>query len=407
MSEIDDILSDALLGQTCTRLVLSRPRSSAAGDGAVPVRVSVRPVTLAEGLRYQFTTDTDGQQVHSNLDSADAIRRVTELFASTFRDCHVFTTTADFSFRTSRGGRVHVHRSSASQASPPETRHDRLKEHLLPDGVPCPFLQAIGVMTTKGRVRSSRQKKFRQINRFLELVDDTLESLPDDRPIEVVDFGCGKSYLTFALHHLLTVLRGRQVRIVGLDRNPAVVADCCGIVEKLGLVDLSFRVGDIAAFEHSGPVDMAVSLHACDTATDDALARAVTWQTGIILAVPCCQQELSSTLYSESLASLQRHGILQDRLAALVTDALRAELLELCGYRTQVVEFIDLDHTAKNVLVRAVRRPDADRWPDLEQPHCRDRAADYRRLRASVDLPRTRLEEQLQERLQGILTLPD
>lgn len=407
MSEIDDILSDALLGQTCTKLILSRPRSSSDDGRAQPVRVSVRPVTLAEGFRYQFTTDTNGQQTHNNLEATEAVQRVTELLADTFRDCHIFTTTADFSFRTSRGGRVHVHKSPASRTSPPETQHDRRKEHLLPDGVPCRFLQAIGVMTATGRVRSSRQKKFRQINRFLELVDDTLESLPNDRPIEVVDFGCGKSYLTFALHHLLTVLRGRQVKIVGLDRNPDVVADCGRIVKELELEDLTFHVGDIAEYEHPGPVDMAVSLHACDTATDDALARAVTWDTGIILAVPCCQQELSETLHSESLSSLHRYGILQDRLAALVTDALRAELLELCGYRTQVVEFIDLDHTAKNILIRGVRRPDADRWPDLDHAPCRDRAEDYRRLRASVDLPSTRLEEQLQGRLQGVLTSHD
>jgi SAM-dependent methyltransferase len=230
---------------------------------------------------------------------------------------------------------------------------------LIPENVPCPFLVEIGVMTAAGKVRADKQHKFRQINRFLEFVDDVLPQLPSEGTLHVVDFGCGKSSLTFAVHHLLTAVRGRDVRIVGLDRNPHVIRECRRIAAKLGSAGLEFHEGDIASHDATERVHLAISLHACDTATDAALAKAISWKADAILAVPCCQHELAPVLESESLAPLLRHGILRERLATLVTDALRAELLEANGYRTQVLEFIDLEHTPKNLLIRAVRRETA------------------------------------------------
>ena len=222
-------------------------------------------------------------------------------------------------------------------------------------------------------------------------VDDCVDGLPQEGELRVVDFGCGKSYLTFAVHHLLKELRSREVRIVGVEREAEVVADCREVAERMGLDEISFHRSEISEFDHDEPVDLAVSLHACDTATDDALARAVGWQAGVILAVPCCQHEFAGQLAIGDLAAVHRHGILHERLAALVTDALRAEALEVCGYRTRVVEFIDLEHTAKNVLLRAVRRePGA-----VDQRRRAERAEAYRGLRAMLDVETTRLEQQL------------
>ena len=198
------------------------------------------------------------------------------------------------------------------------------------------------------------QAKFRQVNRFLEFVDDVLPDLPANGVLRVIDFGCGKSYLTFALHYLLTELRGRDVDIIGLDLKSEVVRDCQRIAEKLTCHGLRFEIGDIAGYSAAGPVDMSVSLHACDTATDAAIAQAVKWRAKVILAVPCCQHEVFGLLSEEVLPGLLRHGILKERFAALATDALRAAWLETVGYRTQVVEFIDLEHTPKNLLIRAV-----------------------------------------------------
>jgi SAM-dependent methyltransferase len=218
-----------------------------------------------------------------------------------------------------------------------------------------PFLVELGVMTPDGRVRKSRYDKFRQVNRFLELVDDIVPSLRPEGTLRVVDFGCGKSYLTFAIHHLLTELRGRDVEIVGLDLKEDVIAACAALAERSGAAGLRFDRGDIAGYDAGGEVDLVVSLHACDTATDEALAQAVRWDADAILAVPCCQKEAYRQLESSLLAPLLRHGLAKERFAALVTDTLRAQLLELAGYRAQLVEFVGLEHTAKNVLIRATK----------------------------------------------------
>ena len=388
VSEIVEAVGAAILQSQCHRVVLSRRDSKRT---ELPRRVVVRPVTLSAGPRYQFVSEFAGQQTHENLEPAAAVVRITEWFPGVYGDLHLFGPVEDLSARVGRGGRLTIHRGPATTQPPASTSHDRAKRHLLPDGVPCAFLEAIGVMTSEGRVKASRQAKFRQVNRFLELVDDCVESLPEEGDLQVVDFGCGKSYLTFALHHLLTQLRGRTVRIVGIEREAEVVADCRRVAQQLGLDTIEFHQGDISGYSHEGRVDLAVSLHACDTATDDALARAVKWQAAVILAVPCCQHEFAGDLVIENLAAVHRHGILHDRLAALVTDAVRAEALEVCGYRTRVVEFIDMEHTAKNVLLRAVRREPGE----VDARRRRERSETYRGLRRMLGIEMTRLEEQL------------
>ena len=229
-------------------------------------------------------------------------------------------------------GETVLRRPPSRQAAPRE--HDRRKQYLLEEGTPVPFLVELGVMTPDGKVRKSRYDKFRQVNRFLELVDDVVPSLRPEGTLRVVDFGCGKSYLTFAIHHLLTELRGRSVEIVGLDLKEDVIATCASFAERSGAAGLRFERGDIASFEADEDVDLVVSLHACDTATDEALAQAVRWQADAILAVPCCQKEAYRQLESQLLAPLLRHGLAKERFAALVTDTLRAQLLELAGYRS-------------------------------------------------------------------------
>jgi SAM-dependent methyltransferase len=249
----------------------------------------------------------------------------------------------------------------------------------LPEHEPTPFLVEIGVMTRAGKVKAAKQSKFRQINRFLELVNDVIPELPADGTLRVVDFGSGKSYLTFALYHLLTRVHGRSVHILGLDRRADVIADCRRIAAKLGCPGLEFRVGEIGDEPEEGTVDLAVSLHACDTATDDALARAVTWRAAVILAVPCCQHELAPKIHLPQLAPLHHQGILHAQFASLATDALRAQALEACGYKTQVVEFIELEHTAKNLLLRAVRRAETSGLSDAATEA-------YRQLKQSLGL---------------------
>jgi SAM-dependent methyltransferase len=353
LEDLRELVAGAVAAGACARMVLSRPRRGGAAAGE---RVTVRPVELAGGTRYQFATRSGRQETHENVEPGEVAGRVLRLFGEAFEHCHVLTTEADYTARRGRDGGVRITTSPATHVAA-AAGHNRPKEYLIPEGTPCAFLAEIGVMTPAGQVRKSRYGKFRQVNRFLELVNDVVEHLPAEGPLRVVDYGCGKSYLTFALYHLLTEIRGREVQITGLDRNADVIHDCQRIAGRLGCRGLEFFAGDITTQAPAGPMDLAVSLHACDTATDDALAHAIRGMSRVILAVPCCQHELAPQLATAPLEPLLKYGLLRERFAALLTDSLRALMLEIHGYRTQVVEFVDLEHTAKNVLLRAVRQP--------------------------------------------------
>eukprot|EP00913_Durusdinium_trenchii_P035300 g33030.t1 len=364
---------------------LSRPRADAGCE-----KVVIRPVVVRNEPCFQFAFRNGKQETHENLAADRAVDRVAELLESSFHEARLLTPTADYVVRTKPSGRVTLKQFPASRPAAADAGHNRTKNYLIPEGVPCRFLQEIGVMTAEGRVHAAKSRKFRQVNRFLELIDDVIRGFPEGEPLNIVDFGCGKSYLTFALHHLVREIRGRDVQIVGLDREASVIKSCRRVAERLDCRDLSFQIGDIAGYEATQAIDLVVSLHACDTATDDALAKAVGWNARAILAVPCCQHDLFATMQPEQFTALSRHGILKERFAALATDAMRAELLECHGYRTQVVEFIDMEHTAKNLLIRAVRRTGGNRAP-------RERLESYRELKQTLGVASTPLEARIGE----------
>lgn len=234
--------------------------------------------------------------------------------------------------------------------------HNRRKNHVLQDGHVYPFLVKLGIMNAEGRVLKDKYDKFRQLNRYLEFVRDALKEMPEKDVWTIVDFGCGKAYLTFALYHYLVVELGQSVRLIGLDLKADVITYCQGVANELGFEGLIFEIGDISAYEGCKEADMVISLHACDTATDASLAKAVGWQASVIFAVPCCQHELYSKVENEALSSMLKHGLLKERFAALATDALRGMKLECFGYKVQMVEFIDMAHTPKNILIRAYKQ---------------------------------------------------
>lgn len=357
-NDLREVLNRSMADGRFVMAVLSRPSP---GGGLAFDKVTVRPVVVKGTSAFQFAMREISRETHENLPAGETVQRVLAWHREAFDDLNVYTTSADYSSRRRRDGKVKLKTRPPSHSQPPTGEHNREKSYLIPDGKPCPFLIEIGVMTEAGNVRAAKFHKFRQINRYLELVADCLPSLPTEGTLRVVDFGCGKSYLTYALHHLLTEIHRRDVRIVGLDRNEDVIQQCRMIAEKLNCRGLEFQTGTIDGFTGFGDdsVDLVVSLHACDTATDDALAQAIRWRAPVILAVPCCQHEVAAAMNGEALRAITKHGILKERLAALATDALRAEHLERHGYRTQVVEFIDMEHTAKNVLIRAIRREEA------------------------------------------------
>ena len=323
----------------------------------MPRRYQLRPVELGGGRQLQWTaTDARKRQTHENWAWEPSVARLRELLGTVYASAHLRTLQEEVQIRWAgkRGPQLKSSRRKQPAAAV-EATHNQARQYLFPEGKPLPFLVTTGIMNVSGQVRKEKYRKFRQINRFAEFVYDLREELPTDRPVQIVDYGCGKSYLTFAIRQLLVENLGLSVRMRGLDTNPDVIAACEQTKSQLGWTDLEFEVGSIASAEIPGPLDLAIWLHACDTATDEALAKSITAGAELILAVPCCQHELHHQLQNSGLQPLLKHGILRERQASLVTDALRAQLLEVCGYRTQVLEFIDLEHTAKNLLLRARR----------------------------------------------------
>ncbi len=265
--------------------------------------------------------------------------------------------------------------------------HNRKKHYLLEEGIPVPFLVQLGVMTPDGRVVKARYDKFRQINRYLEFVEDILPSLPRGREISIIDFGCGKSYLTFALYYYLHEKQGYDVHITGLDLKEDVIAECGRLAKSFGYDKLEFLHGDIADYTGTDEVDMVVTLHACDTATDYALYKAIKWNAKVIFCVPCCQHELNKQIDDSSRMPIMKYGLIKERVSALYTDALRANMLEAQGYKTQILEFIDMEHTPKNILIRAVKTgprmlPKGFKKRTSEQGS--DRKSDYRSVMEEI-----------------------
>lgn len=319
-------------------------------------KVTIKPAMLKQRLHYQFTYYYSNKVTHENILAEQWPEQMMKLFEETFRQGLLCTEAADYQVLISKKYKVSILTKSPSK-KPGSLLHNRRKEYILEEGRPVPFLVALGIMTPEGKVLAKKYDKFRQINRFLEMVQDVIPHLPEDRPLTIVDFGCGKSYLTFALYHYLTVEQRRQLKVVGLDLKADVIEYCSMLADKLEYHDLRFLVGDIAEYDELSKVDMVVTLHACDTATDAALEKAVRWGASVILSVPCCQHELFGQVESKVMEPLLAHGILKERFSALATDAIRAKLLDILGYKTQLLEFIDMEHTPKNILIRAVKSP--------------------------------------------------
>ena len=320
--DLISLLASALRDSTFLRLVLSQPLSKA--ETAIS-KVSVRLIEAGGETKYQWAVRTKTQETHDNLTSDELIVQTKSVFGVNFGDAHLFTTEADQTVRWNYGKPQKIKRKPPTQKPTEGAGHNRQKQYLIPAGVPCPFPIEIGVMLPSGQVRPAMYHKFRQINRYLEFVEDILPQLPPTGPIRIVDFGCGKSYLTFALHHLLTSIHQRDVSLTGLDVKADVIEDCSRIAKSLNCTGLEFQVGRIESFTPADHVHLAVSLHACDTATDDALAAALRWNCDAILAVPCCQHEICQTIGKQTLTGLTEYGILKERFASLATDALRAQ----------------------------------------------------------------------------------
>lgn len=352
---LEELLDARLLG-----IVLSAPRQKESYR-----RIRIRVLDCRGALRFQAAFWDGKKEFHKNYEKEALIPELLVWMSHDYRQLQAESTQYTASVLVSKKGTVTVKKKArATEAKQADMTHNRTKQYLLPEGEPVPFLVKLGVMTPEGKVVKAKYDKFRQINRFLEFIEDITPVLAKDREITMIDFGCGKSYLTFAMYYYLHERKGYDLRITGLDLKEDVIAHCNRLAKEFGYEKLNFLTGDIADYEGVTQVDLVVTLHACDTATDYALAKAVAWNARAILSVPCCQHELNRQIKNEVLQPVLRYGLLKERMAALITDGLRASMLEEQGYRVQVLEFIDMEHTPKNILLRAIKEPEKIRRGD-------------------------------------------
>jgi len=349
---INEILNNCV-NEDLIDIIISNSRTS----GGVS-KIKIRPIIMKEILSFQATETIGTKVIHNNYSDEDIKSKIKEWMTNDFKQGQVVTKTGEGTILSGKNGNMTIKykNTGTSNKKQAELLHNRSKKYILEEGRPVGFLIDLGVMTVDGKIVNQKYDKFKQINRFLEFIEDILPQLDKEKEQTIIDFGCGKSYLTFAMYYYLKVLKEYDIRVIGLDLKEDVIATCSALKDKYGYDKLNFYVGDIASYKDVDAVDMVVTLHACDTATDYAMAKAVEWGAKVILSVPCCQHEANKTLENELLAPVFKYGILKERMAAIFTDAIRAELLESKGYKTQILEFIDMEHTPKNLLIRAIKQ---------------------------------------------------
>ncbi len=346
--ELNELILKVLNKETFISATLSNPKEK---DYYRKLEVKLIEIKLTSV--YQFIYYSNTQVFHKNLNYKEASIILKNEILNNYKNAQIFTVENDYSLFSNRLKDVSIKKLKPSKMKISQT-NNRQKNYILPENTFIPFLYELGIVNEEGKMHNSKYSKFKQVNRYLEFIDDVIENFDSSKTINIIDFGCGKSYLTFATHYYFKEIKKMKVNIIGLDLKKDVINNCNKIVEKYNLEGLRFFVGDIKDYISNDEVDLVISLHACDTATDYALYQAIKWQSKVILAVPCCQHELNKQIKSENLTAINDYGLIQERISSLLTDLSRAEILKNNGYKTQILEFIDLEHTPKNILIRAV-----------------------------------------------------
>lgn len=341
---------EEVINENCIQMVFSGVRKK-----GVVSKVKVRPVLVKNQILFQVSRYIGTKVFHENMTQKEMQKEALRLLALEFKQGQILTEQESITILGNKQGNYTIlSKQQKNQRKEGSLSHNKKKHYILEEGKYVPFLEELGVMTKEGKIVQSRYDKFKQINRFLEFIEDILPKLPKEKKLTIIDFGCGKSYLTFAIYYYLKELNGYDIHVIGLDLKEDVIENCSKLAKKYHYKDLEFLKGDIASYAGVSQADMVVTLHACDTATDYALYKAVKWGAKVILSVPCCQHEWNKQMKSKELSSIFQYGIVKERVAALLTDAMRAQYLEFCGYRTQLLEFIDMEHTPKNILIRSI-----------------------------------------------------
>ena len=362
-------MKEYLLEQIVTKQLITATISQPRAKSNEVKRVKLKPIEIKNVYHIQLEYQYERILKHENISLEVFSETLVDLLEQ-FRQLHIDFLTEKVQAQLSKKNKVMWKSEKTAATKTIDLSHNRKKNYLLDEHTPYPFLIRLGVQTSDGKVKKQKYDKFKQINRFIEFIDDTLAYLPKDKTVRILDFGSGKSYLTFALYHYLKIEKGLDIRVTGLDLKKEVIEECAQIADDLGYKQLEFLVGDINDYNDETAVDMVVTLHACDVATDMALARAVKWGASVILSVPCCQHELNTQLDASGLDIMLKHGLIKERFAALATDSIRAEILNMVGYEAQLVEFIDMENTPKNILIRAYKtgkKPTSEQMAGYQQ----------------------------------------
>ena len=352
MIEIRELCEECI-GKDLYQIIISNPQKKSDIS-----KVKIRPIMLKNSIVFQVTEYKGAQVFHENYEKQEIIDKIERYLEENFKQMEVTSTTMQATVLVSKKGKVTVKKKKLEIEKKIDLSHNKAKKYILQEGTIVPFLVDLGVQTKEGKIVRSNYDKFRQINRYLEFIVDIMPILPKDRCINIIDFGCGKSYLTFALYYYMKILCKRDIQVIGLDLKEKVIEDCNALAVRYGYDKLKFVTGDVSTYTGEGNVDMVVTLHACDTATDYAIEKAINWGAKVIFTVPCCQHEINMQISNKELQPLLKYGLIKERISALITDAIRANLLEEQGYQVQVMEFIDMEHTPKNILIRAVKEKD-------------------------------------------------
>ena len=302
---------------------------------------------------YQIEKFTDKQVFHENIDLEFINAKVYEVLEGNYKQLSAWSNNVTYDMKISKKGKVFLGKKKTDNSKLVNKKsHNKEKNYILKEGMIIEPLIDLGVFSKDGKVINSKYDKYKQINRFIEIIDDEIKK-NEYKELTILDFGCGKSYLTFVLYYYFVKIKNINVKMIGLDLKEDVIKKCNEIAKRYNYDNLHFELGDINGFKYNNKVDMVITLHACDTATDYALYNAIKWNSKMIFSVPCCQHEFNAQMKADSLSILTKYGIVQERVAALMTDSVRANLLECVGYKTQLLEFIDIAHSPKNILIRA------------------------------------------------------
>ena len=362
MEKLSQCLNE-VIGEDFIKAIISNPKKECEIK-----KVKITTFVQNDKYKYQENRYIDTKVYHKNCDREEVIDTIYKHMEERFKQLEIETQNRKVNVIISKNGTVTIKNKSIKSENLkiiPRT-HNREKNYILPRSEIIPFLVELGVQSKDGKIIQSKYDKYKQINRFLEFIDDIFYLFDRKDIVNIIDFGCGKSYLTFAIYYYFTVIKKKRVNIIGLDLKVDVVTKCNELSKKYGYDDLKFKIGSIDKFSWSGELDLMVTLHACDVATDFALQKAIDWNAKAILSVPCCQHEVNGQLKSEILEPILKYGIIKERMAALLTDAIRASVLEENGYSSQILEFIDMEHTPKNLLIRAVKNRSSEKIENVK-----------------------------------------